>query len=197
MASQAHSFPSTSSYSLCQEPILSLVVILRRLIVAGQLLLSIGVVCTILASRPSCHCVSLATLLPLSRISIRFDRLHINSISSKLDSSKLSSNHGSHYSSARRQRHPRAHPSWDCLHHNHHSLHCSHHLRLVSPLVSSWHDSNQDPRLPHHSISCIEHSCLRCSSLHRLPIEWTVQVSELFGKESVFKLDLPAPQIRN
>ena len=70
MASQAHSFPSTSSYSLLQEPIDSLVAICKRSLVARQLLLSVAVACTILASRRNHHFVS-STLLPLPRICIR------------------------------------------------------------------------------------------------------------------------------
>jgi len=185
VASQAHSFPSTSSYSLLQEPIDSLVAIRKRSLVARQLLLSVAVACTILASRHSCHLVSCYTLAALS------DHCNqINSISSKSDGIRLSCNHESHYSPAQRQWQPRTESSWDSLHYDHHNLHCLHHLWLVPSLVSSWQDCYQDSRLPHHSVSCIEYSCLRCSSLHRLPIERMVQVSELTMWTVVHAIDL-------
>ena len=189
MASQAHSFPSTSSYSLLQEPIDSLVAIRKRPLVARQLLLSVAVACTILASRHSCHLVSCYTLAALSD-----QHPHgcnqINSISSKSDGIRLSCNHESHYSPAQRQWQPRIKSSRDSVHYDHHNLHCLHHLRLVSPLVPSWQDCDQDPRLRHHSVSCIEYSCLRCSSLHCLPPERMVQVSELPKRTVMLEIDL-------
>jgi len=192
VASQAHSFPSTSSYSLPQEPIDSVVAICERSRVARQLLLSVAVACTILASRPSRLFVSCYTLAATSDLYPHGCK-QINPISSKPDGIRLSCNHGSHYSPAQRQWQPRIKSSRDSVHYDHHNLHCLHHLWLVSSLVPSWQDCYQDPWLPHHGISCVEHSRLCRSSLHRLSAERLVQVSELPRWTVIFEIDcLPA-----